>query len=58
MTILPSRSAQIGVWGTGQGQGRLTEKQIITRQSDYGGDEEVVVFGHTRKALKKEWSFP
>lgn len=61
MTILPSRSAQIGVWGTGQGQGRLTEKQIITRQSDYGGDrttEGVVVFGHTRKALKKEWSFP
>lgn len=56
MNILTLRSAQIGGWGTQQGQGRLTEKQIITRQSDYrgdGGTEGIVIFGHTRKALKK-----
>ena len=57
MKILPSKGRILGVWGPGQGQGRPTEKQIISRQSNTRGGgaigEGAISVGYTEKALKR-----
>lgn len=53
MKILPSRTAQVGLWGAGQAPGRLTEKNDKTAIMEVTSTIGVIIVSRTRKALRR-----